>query len=540
MWAEVIGVVDNGTAAGKGVLSTGLGPITLNRVIQDESTITQIIPKWRTVIDSNTITTMIDLIFANKPFGLRYDAATQTWQVVFESNLDIVSAFGLGKQGDISNTQQDSSWLLLFTTDNEFYTLTSREQRYLFESNQQVRFYFNNSDKIYDSRTNAVVKDNINILSVNTKNYSTDSYTVNLTWDVISEFIGLDGYVDTKKLIVSFADSDSNSVVDDPELFLKIVDPNNTSIPLKNRYILQQRYLISQGQEDYKYVSNSDDKVIILASDPHSYAGYADKQYFYFIDTGVVYQLNANTGRLAVSLDYKVFLGRDGLKFQYTHSADYESRVDPGASNIIDIFVLTKGYDTQFRQWLSGANIDKPLPPSSDELYNTIAPSLNLIKSISDEVVYHPASYKVLFGQTATSEVQASFKITKNTNQVVSDNDIKARAIAAINEFFALENWDFGDTFYFTELSTYVMTQLAPDITNFVIVPRQTGLNFGSLLEIKSNNDQLFVNGATVNDIEIISGITASAIKSVSNTSLVSTTSSQQNITSSTYGATNG
>jgi hypothetical protein len=146
----------------------------------------------------------------------------------------------------------------------------------------------------------------------------------------------------------------------------------------------------------------------------------------------------------------------------------------------------------------------------------------------------------VLFGQTATPEVQASFKITKNTNRVVSDNDIKARAISAINEFFALENWDFGDTFYFTELSTYVMTQLAPDITNFVIVPRQTGLNFGSLLEIKSSNDQLFVNGATVDDIEIISGITASAIKSVSNTSLASTTTSQQNITSSTYGATNG
>ena len=84
------------------------------------------------------------------------------------------------------------------------------------------------------------------------------------------------------------------------------------------------------------------------------------------------------------------------------------------------------------------------------------------------------------------------------------------------------------------------MTQLAPDSTNFVIVPRQTGLNFGSLLEIKSSNDQLFVNGATVDDIEIISGITASAIKSVSNTSLASTTTSQQNITSSTYGATNG
>jgi hypothetical protein len=145
----------------------------------------------------------------------------------------------------------------------------------------------------------------------------------------------------------------------------------------------------------------------------------------------------------------------------------------------------------------------------------------------------------VLFGQTANPEVQASFKISKNANQVLSDNDIKARAISAINEFFALENWDFGDTFYFTELSTYVMNKLAPDITNFVIVPRQSGLNFGSLFEIKSASDQLFVNGATVDDIEIISGITASAIKAVSSTTTTSTASSQ-NVTSSTYGASNG
>jgi hypothetical protein len=169
-----------------------------------------------------------------------------------------------------------------------------------------------------------------------------------------------------------------------------------------------------------------------------------------------------------------------------------------------------------------------------------MSPSLNIIKSISDEIVYHPASYKVLFGQTASLEVQASFKITKNPNKVISDNDIKARAVSAISEFFALENWDFGDTFYFTELATYVMNQLAPDITNFVIVPRQSGLNFGSLLEIKSTSDQLFVNGATVDDIEIISGITSSAIKSVSSTTSSNTTSSQQNITSSSYGATNG
>jgi hypothetical protein len=169
-----------------------------------------------------------------------------------------------------------------------------------------------------------------------------------------------------------------------------------------------------------------------------------------------------------------------------------------------------------------------------------VSASLNLVKSISDEIIFHPVNYKVLFGPTASEDLQASFKVVKNSNQVVSDNDIKTRVLSAIEEFFTLENWDFGDTFYFTELATYVMTQLSPDISSFVIVPRMGGLGFGSLFEIKSASDQLFVNGATVDDIEIISGITSTSIKSVAGTTVSSTISEQQNITSSSYGANNG
>ena len=232
------------------------------------------------------------------------------------------------------------------------------------------------------------------------------------------------------------------------------------------------------------------------------------------------------------SLDYKVFLGRDKLKFQYIHNADYESRIDPGSSNIIDVFILSKTYDTQFRQFLNGSRKSAPLPPSSDALYNTLSPSLNAIKSISDEIIYHPVRYKLLFGAAASAEVQATFKAVKNSKQVISDNDIKAQILTAINQFFVLENWDFGDTFYFSELATYVMNQLAPNITNFVIVPKANGLNFGSLFEIKANSDELFINGATVDDIEVISGITASTIKATSATSVSSNVVSQQTITS--------
>jgi hypothetical protein len=108
---------------------------------------------------------------------------------------------------------------------------------------------------------------------------------------------------------------------------------------------------------------------------------------------------------------------------------------------------------------------------------------------------------------------------------VVNDDDIKVRIIQAINEYFDLENWDFGDIFYFSELSAYVMNQLAPDVVTFVIVPNQTSQTFGSLFEIKSESDEIFISGATVDDVEMIDAVTASRLKTdgtvVSSTSTI-------------------
>ena len=61
------------------------------------------------------------------------------------------------------------------------------------------------------------------------------------------------------------------------------------------------------------------------------------------------------------------------------------------------------------------------------------------LKSISDDVIYHPVKYKILFGAKADARLQASIKIVKNPDQVVNDNDIKARVVTAINQYFALE-----------------------------------------------------------------------------------------------------
>jgi hypothetical protein len=541
LWTKVISVAGDGTNAGTGILVDGTGPIILNDIIPDPYNniatlapkLTEIIPAWRDVLESTTIASMIDLIFGNKAFGLRYDIDSRTWKIITETNLNVVDSFNLGRQGDVTNQNVDSSWLILFTSDTEFYTVASRLERFIFESDQQIRFFFDSSDKVYDVRNNQTVKDKIKILNVNAIPGSNYSFNFDKDWEITDQFVGLDGYVDTKKIQVTFNDIDDDGVVDDPTLFTQIVAPEDENIPLESRYIIQEKYEISQGQEDYRYVENNG-KVLIFNNElAINVNDYANGQYFYFTDIKTVKQFNRDTGLLHTTLDYRVFLGRDNLRFQYIHNADYESRIDPGLTNIIDLFVLTKQYDINFRQWLNGSLSIEPLPLSTDGLSNIMSAELNKIKTVSDEVIYHPVKYKVLFGSKANADVQATFKVIKNSEVVISDNDVKSKVLSAITEFFNLENWEFGDNFYFSELAAYVMKELSPNIVNFVIVPKQDNLKFGSLFEIRSEKDQIFINGATIDDIEIISTITASAIKSAGVIEKEQTVLIQQIITSS-------
>jgi hypothetical protein len=194
--------------------------------------------------------------------------------------------------------------------------------------------------------------------------------------------------------------------------------------------------------------------------------------YFYNPNINVVKEYDEVTLTYITRTEYFVYYGRSKLKFHYLHNSGQERRIDPGKSNLIDIYLLTKSYDTEYRNWLSNRIGDEPLSPTSQRLEENFSSLLEPIKSISDELVFQPTQYKVLFGDVAAPTLQATFKAVRNSARVTSDNDIKTRILAGINQFFSIENWDFGQPFYFSELSTYVMNLLTPDITNFVIVPK--------------------------------------------------------------------
>jgi len=525
LWTKTINVIGNGTE-----LVDGSGPVYFNDVIPDGAKLTQIIPALATTIIPDIQRQIIDQIFAKNAFGLRYDRTLGQWLIVTNENLNLTDDFSIGKEGDVTNQKLDASWLLKFTTDSETYLLEYRGSRYIFESDKEIRFYYDSTDKIYNSLTGKTVKDRITILNNNNRPDSINSFTNDIFWEITEEYRDPTGYINTKKIQVTFFDNDDDGVVDDPDIFAQVISPKTN---VTEKYIFQKKYLTSDGAEDYNYIENSNNIIIVKQnkSTLGALSVYNDGQIFYFIDTNTFETYNKSLGITEAELNYKGFLGRDKLKFHYVHAADDSTRIDPSVTNIIDVYMLTRTYDTEYRRWLTGATDIKPLPLSSDELYVNFGNQINQTKSLTDEVIYHPVKYRPLFGSKADPSLQVKFKIVKNPELVLNDNDIKSRVINLFSTYFALDNWEFGDTFYFSELAAYIIQEMSPDIVTFVIVPESADQSFGSLYEIKSELDEVLISAATVNDLEIIDALTASKINATG-TVLSSTQSSTTGIQS--------
>ena len=527
-WVKVVSVDRDGTQ----IKPDSTGPIVFNDQIPSNSKLIEIRTAIPSSLTDDVKAQITAQIFSYRTFGLRFSRTDGEWRLITENNLAANSNFSTGKTGDTTNSQLDASWLLKFNTDGDTYTITHRAMRYIFESDQDIRFYYDSSDKIYNNKTGKIVKDKINVLNINTKPDSLYPFNLDYFWEIVEEYRDAEGYVDSKKIEISFFDDDDDGVVDNPEIFDDIV---NEEVNPNSKIVFLKKNTSTDGVEDFVYTSKEAINVLVIAqkSGVGALSAYDDGQLFYFVEEDIFETFNLTTATLTITTDYKARVGRDTLKFQYIHAADQNSRIDPSASNIIDTYMLTKGYDTLFRKWLDGDLDSKPLPPSNDELYISYATNLNKIKSLSDEIIYHPVKYKILFGNKAKEDLQSTFKIVKNPDLVLNDNEIKSKVISAINKFFALDNWDFGDRFYFSELSSYVMSQLSPNLVTFIIVPVQLNQSYGSLQEIKSESDEIFISGATVENIEIIDAITAGRLRS-SGAVVTSITSSTSGIQSNT------
>ena len=520
LWTKVVKITRDGTPA---TLSsnTSFGPITLSDAVPSGAIANRIVPRFINDLSISLESEIANQMSQNLNFGLRYNTADSQWNIITAANIDLISNFSLGKAGDTSNTNVDSSWIVAFVKEADKYVIRIRKLSYVFGSLNQNRFYFDTNEKRYNDQLGNVVKDQVKILGINTDSGFINSLKRDIPFEISDTIKFDDGYESTSEIKIAFFDSDNDGVIDNPESF-EIIAGDDQQL----NYLFFQEQVDQYGTKIYQLIDNSAETIIIEEKESLiNVNDYNDGQliYFYDIDEDVIKRVDRTTNTLILDRSYKALIGRRDVKFQYIHNASVDRRIDPSSSNIIDIFMLTRAYDESYRLYLTGAVSQEPEAPNSDSLRTMFGANLSSIKSISDEIIYHPVRYKVLFGAKADLKLQATFKIVKNANQTINDNDLKVRVVNAINEFFDINNWDFGDRFYMGELTTYILNSTAPDLSNIVIVPKQSNQAFGSLFEIQGKADEILISGATVDDVEVVAAITASEIGANINT-IVTTT----------------
>lgn len=490
--------------------SPGLSSIaTLSVVVPTGAIVSQIIPVFANDWSETLINNIILQILSYKTFGLRYDITTMSWQIVESQNLGS-GTFSLTNAGSTAGTGLDNSWFISLSFANGEYTAISRGLNYYFQSERETRFYFDPDVRVYDSRTATTLIDSIKVLRTNTEPDSSEALFYSQTYRIWERAIGPDGIDDNRKIKITFLDDNLDEVPDDPDLFLELVDP---SVNTENKYVFfiestdQYNFLRYNPVEQNSIVSAYPTEQDILTN----ISLYSIDTIFYATDENKFYESQGTT--LLEVTNYIARLGRQDLQFQYKHNASNNRRIDPSPNNLIDFYILTKTYSNDYFAYITDTSgkIPQPVAPTIDELRTEFG-SIEAYKTISDSIIYNPAVFKPLFGNKANAALRATFKVIKNPNVNVSDNEIKSQVVAAINSYFDINNWDFGETFYFSELSAYLHTALVPNVSSIVIVPSNAGSQFGTLYQINADPDEILVSAATVDNVQIISAITAAQL----------------------------
>jgi hypothetical protein len=517
IWASPTAVYLDGTNQGLGNFSNGVGPVTLNNFVPTGAIATQVIPLFVTDLNSTIRQGILDQILLNRNWGLGYNNLTATWYLITSTNLDVGAEFSLANAQSTAGINNDASWFIEAITDGENYTVSSRSLDYYFGSVLETRFFFFTGQQIYDSRTGTTIRDFVNVLKTNSKPDSNMPMEGDTRLRIVGQPVQSDGFVDDFQVLVGFEDTDSDGVPDNPDFFNDIVAPDVT--PNLKLVFLQstvdfdnlQRYLLVDAGIVNSDYATLDDIELVKQS-------YVDGQVFYAYSQQLFYSLTVNpnngTRILVLRNDFIARVGRQELYFQYRHNSPLTSRLDPGSTNIIDLYVVTLQYYTAYQNWIkdSTGTVPEPLPPTIDQLTTDYA-GLQDYKMISDNVIVNSVEFKPLFGAKATEELRATIKVIRAANSTASVSEIKNLVVANMDAYFSIDKWNFGDTFYFSELAAYLHSQIGDIVSSVVVVPLNQQKFFGDLYEIRSAPNQIFVNAATVNNVEVIQALTSTNLR---------------------------
>ena len=516
IWASPTAVYLSGTAQGLGNLPSGVGPVVLNTFVPTGAIPIVVIPLFTTDIPTSVQQSVVEQISLNQNFGLGYNNLTDTWYVISSTNLAIDVAFSLINAQNTSGTNIDASWLIQCTYSGSTYTVVSRSLEYYFGSVLQTRFFFYTSDPIYDSRTGTVIRDYINVLKINSQPDTATPIGSDNILTIIDQPVLSDGLVDDFQVVVSFTTSGGGLTPVNPDFFNDLVAP---SINANQKYVFFQATVDFDNLQRYLLIEADlvNSNYATLADIQAVQTQYVVGQVFYAYSTQIFYILGVDSldnPVLTVSNSYQAKVGRQDLYFQYRHNSPLTNRIDPGSTNIIDVYVVTNAYYRSYVNWLQDTTgtVVEPAPETINEL-TTAYQGLQNYKMISDNMILNSVDFQPLFGQKADAALRATVKVIRASGSTASVSAIKNSVVASMNAYFDIANWNFGDTFYFSELAAYIHQNIGSIVSSVVLVPLDTQKSFGDLYEIRSAPNQIFVNGATVNDVEVITALTSTNLQ---------------------------
>lgn len=331
------------------------------------------------------------------------------------------------------------------------------------------------------------------------------------TFWVTGNLLHEDGYTNPNGVTVTDEDLDAGGDADNPFLFRELVLQDGQDMVVWRR-------MTYRGADVWDPIGTSTVPRATVMSELHPYA--LGDAFFEPTNPGDVHLAADGTFLVADSESgewieapdqesYRAEVGRGGLTFVWEHIAPEENRIDVAPTNVIDMYVLTTGYDTAVRDW---AKNDRPAdeypdPERTDSLRAAYR-ELEAVKMISDAIVWRPIRHKPLFGPRSIEELQARILVVKAFGAIVNDQDLRLSVLSAIDTYFDPRIWDPGETFYFTELAAFIHRQLATIVKSVVIVPRAGEGTFGRIFQVRAEPDEMFVSCAVPSDVEIVDSLT--------------------------------
>lgn len=426
-------------------------------------------------------------------------------------------------------TKAASSWVFLVaregTADNtQGWMIYNRNMRIIAES-KTTKFWYNQDYQIIDSDTKKPVYDKIRVLRSNVDSYG-KALSKSDVYDTVGFVKSKDGTINFNQLELLPTDTIASSLSGDslPDNVLQFEDFSENAyeygIEAQDdigqqiiRWLKCGEYRVG-GYDDLDYDSTGyEPTVIIYGTYAYAFAAgnFVGRCGSESIGAPILVRrrraptINKLNGECNLEL---------GLDFMWQHFSPSTNLIDPSVTNIHDAFILTQGYYSNVSDYVKGFSSLEPTPPTPFDLRTSYGYLLKN-KMLSDTVVFHPGKIKLLFGAKADQRLRARFKVVKSANASFSDERIKTEIVSVIDTYFDIKNWDFGDTFYATELISLIHQRLTTQIASVVIVPMYSVNSFGSLFTIDSGFDEVLQSAATINDVEIVDALTPVVLRQI-------------------------